>query len=441
VLGATIRMGLSVLTIPLFIRLIGVEEYGLWTLASSTVRIVSLAEVGLSVSTTVFLSRDLANDDTDSLSQTLTVTVGTMLLLATTAAITLWISAPKLVELFGSLEQTQYIKVVQALRIGGVVIWAQLLQKVIVGVEQAYQKYGVINVLSTLQLALINLGLLLVAWFGGKTAELMHWQAVISVGMLVAHCWAGWILLGQSKVHIAWEFARGLAIVQYSLMTWLTSIGSVIFGQVDRLIVGALLGTEKLGIYAAITTITRQINTFSALPVQPILPTLSGEIEKKEVNHKNIKKKVIKALQVNGIIAYGLGAIFLAFAPFIMEVMIPDVKGNNYIREFNIAVIIYALYSTNAVGYYILLSVKAVKSCMLIVLASGILSLLLISGGGWHLGLIGAILGNAGYIFSFSLTLFALNKIDVAIIEYANYIKYPMAFFVLVFAVSILNSF
>lgn len=432
-------MGLSVLTIPLLIRFIGVKEYGLWTLASSTVGIVTLAEAGLSVSTTVFLSRDLANNDADSLSQTLTVTVGTMLLLATTAAITLWIGAPKLVELFGLLERSQYIKAVQALRIGGVVIWAQLLQKVIVGVEQAYQQYGVMNVLSTLQLALINLGLLLVAWFGGKTAELMQWQAVISVGMLVAHCWAGWILLGQSKVHIAWEVGRGLAIAHYSLMTWMTSIGSVIFGQVDRLVVGALLGTEKLGIYAAITTIARQINTFSALPVQPILPSLSSEIEKKGNSHKKIKNQVIKALQINGIIAYSLGAIFLAFAPFIMEVMIPDVKDNNYIREFNIAVIIYTLYSTNAVGYYTLLSAKAVKSCMLIVLASGTISLLSISAGGWHFGLIGAILGNAGYVFSFSLTLFALNKIDVTISEYANSIKYPMAFFLLVLTWSIMN--
>ena len=121
--------------------------------------------------------------------------------------------------------------------------------------------------------------------------------------------------------------------------------------------------------------------------------------------------------------------------------MIPDVKYNNYIREFNIAVIIYALYSTNAVGYYTLLSAKAVKSCMLIVLASGTLSLLLISGGGWHFGLIGAILGNVGYVFSFFLTLFAINKIDVTISEYANCIKYPMVFFVLVFTVSIINFF
>lgn len=62
VVGAVIRIGLTLLTIPLIIRLIGVEEYGLWTLVSTMIGIVGLAEAGLAVSTTVFLSRDLAND-------------------------------------------------------------------------------------------------------------------------------------------------------------------------------------------------------------------------------------------------------------------------------------------------------------------------------------------------------------------------------------------
>jgi O-antigen/teichoic acid export membrane protein len=77
-LAGAIRIGLALLTIPILIRIIGVEEYGLWTLASAVVQIVNLAEAGLSMATTVFLSQDLAKEDIDGVSQTLTVTIRTV---------------------------------------------------------------------------------------------------------------------------------------------------------------------------------------------------------------------------------------------------------------------------------------------------------------------------------------------------------------------------
>jgi Polysaccharide biosynthesis protein len=57
--AGAVRVGLAILTIPVLIRLMGVEEYGLWALASAIVGIVTLAEAGLSTATTVFVSQDL----------------------------------------------------------------------------------------------------------------------------------------------------------------------------------------------------------------------------------------------------------------------------------------------------------------------------------------------------------------------------------------------
>ena len=107
--GGIIRIGLAILTIPLLIRLIGVEEYGLWTLASSVIAIVGLAEAGLATATTVFVSQDLGKEDSDGLSQTLTVTVGAMLILATIAAFALWFGAEGIVSIFTKLDNTQQL--------------------------------------------------------------------------------------------------------------------------------------------------------------------------------------------------------------------------------------------------------------------------------------------------------------------------------------------
>ena len=67
--GSMIRLGLAVVMIPLLIHLIGVDEYGLWTLVNAALSMAALAEGGLSISTTYFLSADLAADDNVAISK------------------------------------------------------------------------------------------------------------------------------------------------------------------------------------------------------------------------------------------------------------------------------------------------------------------------------------------------------------------------------------
>ena len=98
----------------------------------------------------------------------------------------------------------------------------------------------------------------------------MQWQICVAVGGLLCHCWINWFLLKKFDLKINWNPQRGVAIFRYSMMSWLTAMGGVLFAQMDKVIVGSALGTMELGIYAAITNVTNQINVLSALPVQPM---------------------------------------------------------------------------------------------------------------------------------------------------------------------------
>src|SRR6266699_1267709 len=186
-LGGVLRLALAVLTIPLLIRLIGTDNYGVWTLVSAVVGVVALAEGGLSVSTTVFASRDLAQEDLASLSQTLTVTLGGIVTLATLAGVIIWLSADSISGCFHKLGPPEQKVMATALKLSGLVVWARLLQQVLVGLEQAYQRYGLLNIVNTLQQALSGPGLLLIAVMGGRIVAFMQWQVVVSMAALLAH--------------------------------------------------------------------------------------------------------------------------------------------------------------------------------------------------------------------------------------------------------------
>jgi O-antigen/teichoic acid export membrane protein len=429
-LAGAIRIALGLVTIPILIRLIGVEEYGLWTLASSIVGVVALAEAGLATTTTVFVSQDLGKEDVNGLSETLTTTFGAMLILATLSAIALWVSAPVIVSLFPKIEQEQQQTVVQAFKVGGIIVWARLLQQVLVGVEQGYQRYDLLNVLNTVHSLLSLLGLLVVVWAGGRTITMMQWQAVVTLVGLLSHVWLVQSLTQEIKLAIIWNPKKGLAIAKYSVLTWLTSLGGVLFLRGDRLIVASLLGSKTLGVYAVITDITGLINMFSALPVQPLLPTLSKLIAKADKNNTLAQKQIQQVIDINLLISLGLGSILFTLAPFVMQVMLDNKATSQDILAFQVATIIYALYSLNAVGYYVLFSVNAVLESMLIILFSGILSLLLITLASSYLGLVGSVIGNSGFLVTWMMILLAMKYLHINTKTWLNWFAFPVTFFV-----------
>ena len=425
-INTAIRMILGVLIIPVLIRAIGLDEYGLWTLISSVVGLVELAEIGLSVSTTYFVSRDLSALEEGGMTQTLTVTLSVVLVMASLAAGGLWLGSNKIVTLLSNLNPSQQGTAAQALRIGAFIVWADLVRRVFIGVEQAYQRYDVMNLLVSGQSIVSNLGLLAMAMLGGTTLTLVRWQAVLSVTMLIAHILVvRWLLRGIS-LRFAWNWQRVREIVRYSVFTWLTSLSSALFSKADRLIIGVSLGTESLAVYGAITTVTSKINHLSAVPVQPLMPAISTLTSHQQRDHQTLEGHLQQALRINAAIALGLSALLFIFAPWVVTILLSGAALPEYVLAFRLAVIICGVYSLNAVGYYLLLGINAVPLLMGIQMVSALLSLLLIGIAARSFGIIGAVVGNMGYLGTLGLIFLGMRRLSIQNSSWLNWISFPL---------------
>lgn len=435
-----IRIGLGILTIPVLIRTLGIEEYGLWTLVVTVISIVNLAEAGLSLATTMFVSQDLGRKDVERLSQTLTITGGAMLILSVLAGVFLWGFAAPIVGSFTKLQLSQQAVAIQALQLGGVVIWARLLQQVMVGVEQAFQRYDLSNGVNTLEAFALSLGMLTVVLSGGKTLELMELQICTAIMGLLAHFWLNRFLLRGFRVRLCWNRQRGIEILRYSLMSWLTAIGGVLFTQMDKIVVGAALGTSQLGIYAAVTSITIQINVLSALPVQPMMPALSALAVSDEFDPVLVQEKVKQAFMVNSLFGLGIGSMLLTGAPFLLKVILGSVPSVDVLLAFRVVVLAYALYSLNAVGFYLCLGLNAAQTCMTIQVASGVVTLALIFIGANQFGLLGAMLGNMGFLITWLMNVYACKLLKIEGQRWLQWLLVPLLMTIAVFLVGIIGD-
>jgi O-antigen/teichoic acid export membrane protein len=435
--GGLIKIALGVAAIPILIRSLGMEEYGLWTLASSVLGVVNLAEAGLSTATTVFVSQDLSKDDFTGVAATISVSLLSMLFLATVSGLLLYQSSGVIVSWYPSLSISQSIMLSQSLQVGGLVVWSKLLQQALIGIEQAYQRYDIVNIVSTLSSVFTSIGMIAIAGFSGKMIHLMLYQMLSSIVFLLIHCCVVRRIARNISLSFSFDISKAFDIGKYSLMMWITSLGSVLFTRVDRLVIGYTLGSKSLGIYSAITDVAVQINVLSGIAVQPLISSIANEGDIKSLR---VKKQVRKSMVANLYISLTLGLLFNTIAPLLLSTFLKqDIANidNSYVMSFRLGILIYSLYSVNSFGYYVLIGAKKVEMCSRISLIVGFSTIVIIYLGAINLGLIGGILGNAGFLGVCLFTFTSMAAVGIPFSSYFRDLVYPILYVITTFIVTL----
>ena len=429
-LTGLVRAGLVLLTIPILTRLLGIAEYGLWSLVSALVELIVLSGNGISVTTTVFAAQDLARKNPDRyLSQTLTIIAGGVFLLATVSSIGLFCGSQFITYIFPNLAPTQVQTAVYALQISGFVVWSRLIQQVPVGIEQAYQQYGYLNLLNTIQAILLHVGMMVIAASGGKIIELMQWQACLYTLISIGHLWLVRKLLKANLVKLSWDASKAVEIGKHSLTNLFLCIGNVIFGRGDRIVVAYFLTPEILGMYAAITDIAAGMTTLSNLPVQPLISLLGKHSLNESQSQSKFKSQIKQSLELNMTLALGIGAWLFALAPLIVQGLLAKTSSDsNTIVAFRVAIVIYALISINSVGFFTLLALD-VNLCTITFVISAFTALSLIVIGAKQFGLIGALAGNVGFFLSWSMLFSGMEKLKLPRWFWLKYSIFPLTWF------------
>jgi O-antigen/teichoic acid export membrane protein len=420
--GQMICIVVGLLTLVFLIRLLGVRGYGVWSLSYAVLALMTVGNGGLGMAAAVFLSEDLARGDRNEAGGTLTFVLSSAALLGIALGLFLWFGSPLIVRPLAAFGSAERGEAGSALRIGGLAIPLLILQRPLFGIEQAFDRYAVANIFDISQSLLANLGLVAVAWVGGRAVAMMKWEVFASAVLLAAHCWFVSGLLRTERLSLQWNGSKARRIFRFSLARWVSNLGSDFLSQGSRWIVGAALGASGLGVYSAITNMTARINSFAGTAVQPLAPALSRDV----AASSPLEAPVRQAVHLNALIAVEVGIFLYVLADLVMRVMVPGATGQQGVLALRIAAIICALYSLGAPGNYILFSAGKAWTNAVIVLASSVVSLGLIFLGAWRFGLLGAITGNAGFLGILLMLPLGLREARVATYRYATWIALPL---------------
>jgi O-antigen/teichoic acid export membrane protein len=148
-----------------------------------------------------------------------------------------------------------------------------------------------------------------------------------------------------------------------------------------------------------------------------------------ESERSAITARLKEATRINATVALWLGAALFAFAPELLRLILSSEATPAIVQGFRVAVVIYAAYSLNAVGYFLLLGTGGERATSLIVLSGALLSIVLIWIGAGRYELLGAVLGNAGFFLTALLTIFAMRRVRIPLLACLNWMSMQIVWF------------
>ncbi len=436
IIGASIRAAAGIITGPVLSRLMGLEEYGIWALISSVLAFLTVVEGGLSNAITVFLSRDLSDKDDLKVSETITISLIWMLVLAILASLFLYSTAGIVINYFPGLNPTQQQNSVRALQIGCFSVLCQLLQQVFIGIEQAYHEYKLLSILKTVQFGSLSVGWIISAHLGGGSVTLATWQLIVTLIILGWHIYVVRALTRDQNLGFLWNNQRATQIFRYNLAMWLMTIGGILFTRGDRIIVGSVLGPESVAIYAIVSDVASGINFLVAQPIQPFLPVVS-RLALDHISLQALQNKFKQVIQINICMAVWSGSLVLIFSPLVISYVV-GLKSSEYntalfcLQALAMITTIQSLCNT---GYYVLMS-QDVRYLASVLFVGGFSSILLIYLGSLGYGLVGSIIGNVGYNIMIICTFKSAENFGISYRLTFIYMAFPIFLFFMTFAMN-----
>ena len=241
----------SLAFVPLYIKLMGVEVYGLLGIFMSLSALLSLLDMGLSATLSRELSKlstaENSTQESRNLVRTLEAVYWGIGILIGIAVVTL---APLITKYWINSSSVSSETVEQALIIMGASIAFQWPGAIYSGGLMGLQRQVVLNVIRSVTVTVQHGGAVLVLLFiSPSIVSFFLWQAF--VGLLATIALAVWLWKSLPRSKHRAKFDSGLLIKNWRFATGMTGISLVVvvLTQLDKIILSKILTLEMFGYY------------------------------------------------------------------------------------------------------------------------------------------------------------------------------------------------
>ena len=332
-------LGLNALTgllyTPYMLRMLGQNEFGIYTLAASVIAYLSLLDFGLGNAVVRYTAKMRANDDKDgqySLFGTFTIVYSIIGAIALIAGLFLWANTDNM---FGAtmtaneLAQTRTIILLMVLNVA-----VSFPLSIYGSIITAYENFIFLRVVSIIRIIVSTGVLVLILYCGYKAIGLVVVQTIFNLaGLLINAVYCHNRLRIKVRFNnFDWPLIREISV--YSFWIFLGVIMDRIYWSTGQFVLGVTAGPTTVAIYGIAITIMGIYMSYSTAIAGVLLPRITSMVTH-NANDREISDLFIRTGRIQFIIMSLILSGFIVFgAPFIRVW-----AGTDYADAFPIAVI------------------------------------------------------------------------------------------------------
>lgn len=321
VIGAGIPIALSLVTVPLYLNLIGTERYGVLAIAWLLLGYFGLFDLGLGRATSYRIAarRDAsAQERADTFWSALVIN----LIFAIIGGALFWFAAAFFFESLFKVDAAIRPEISAAVPLLAAAVPIAILTGVLFGALAGRELFFELNSVSVTSTAMFQIFPLVLAWQIGPELPVILAGAVaarvLAVMFLAFRCY---VELGAgSRIRAAKD--EMVALLRYGGWVTISSIISPILFMSDRFAIGSVLGASAVSTYTVPYQLAGRMQILPSALTQAMFPRLSGS---KSAEQADLSAKATKASLSLLLVPYA-AAIFLV-EPFLL-LWVGDTIGN-----------------------------------------------------------------------------------------------------------------
>jgi O-antigen/teichoic acid export membrane protein len=366
------------LVAPVVLHHLGVAEYGLWAIATAVVSTGGIVAAGFGDANIQLVARLRSLGRTSELEAVVRSMVGINLLLGIALACVGIALSPALSRHISASDLSLQRSCLISLRIASFLMLVRALESVSISTLRAFERYGAAVRISIVVRVLTLAMAALLASEGRGTVSIM---AVTMLLMVLGTCAQFLHLLrfiGATSLWPAFDAESTRALFGFGFYSWLQALASVLFGQVDRLLIGVSLGAVAVAPYALCVQLAQPLFGLTAAGLHFLFPYLAGRAN--TVSHTNLLLTLRKAFFMNFLlVAIGAGLLLLYGKRLLQAWAGPEIA-QTAAQFFPLVILGSALLGLSVTGTYALLALGSVRFVAWFNISFGVAMLVLMVG-------------------------------------------------------------
>ncbi|HZY63798.1 MAG TPA: oligosaccharide flippase family protein [Edaphobacter sp.] len=302
---------------PIVLHKSGAAEYGLWMIATAVVSAGGIIASGFSDAGMQHIATLRGMNHTTQIGQMIRALFGINLALGCLVALSVWIGAPYAARHIAAAHVMPVSECLTSLRIASVIILMRAIEAVSATAQRAFEEYRHNVRISTASRLLTLASAAILSAFDMHIDRIMLATAAIFAGNTYLQFRSLKKLLGDILLRPAFRIREIRVLAVTGIFVWLQAVGSVIFRQLDRILLGLSLGAAAVAPYSISIQFAEPLFGLTASGFSFFFPYLSSRVSMS--SSVGLRRSVLKAFAGNLLlVSVGTGVQLIFGARFLL---------------------------------------------------------------------------------------------------------------------------